>query len=503
MRKISIVTLIFVMFSLSVTIAQSSKSPALGFRYSFLVPDNDFQLGMEHAYTLGAFFRVPVYERVKFEFGAAYGTYKGNDDPTGATYSTDIIPIEARFLLYPFKESSFNPYLYAGAGVIHYTIDELSLIGTPLLREEDDFAVVFPLGVGLTVPVGDAFGIELSAGWHLTSTDELDGYKEDENNDNYWNLSAGISFPLSESNNDLDGDGLTNEFEEEIGTDPMNKDTDGDGLEDGDEVNDYKTDPLNKDSDGDTLTDYEEVKTYTTNPNNKDTDGDSLMDNEEVKTYSTDPKVKDTDGDKLEDGAEVKTHKTNPLKKDSDDDRLDDYAEVMTYKTNPLDKDSDKDNLSDYEELMNHKTNPLNPDTDGGTVEDGKEVSRGTDPTISSDDVIQKDAAIVLEGITFETNSASIKPESEATLQEALRTLRVYSEISVEIRGYTDNRGARDYNVDLSQRRAESVMNWLVSKGISASRMTAKGFGPDNPIATNDTAEGRAKNRRIEFVRTN
>ena len=71
----------------------------------------------------------------------------------------------------------------------------------------------------------------------------------------------------------------------------------------------------------------------------------------------------------------------------------------------------------------------------------------------------------------------------------------------VEIRGYTDATGSRSYNMRLSQRRAESVKNWLVEKGIDASRITAIGYGPDNPIDSNDTPEGRERNRRIEFVR--
>ena len=72
----------------------------------------------------------------------------------------------------------------------------------------------------------------------------------------------------------------------------------------------------------------------------------------------------------------------------------------------------------------------------------------------------------------------------------------------MEIRGYSDNTGAHSYNISLSKRRAESVRTWLVNKGIDKNRLIAKGFGPENPIASNKTKEGRSKNRRIEFVRT-
>jgi len=158
--------------------------------------------------------------------------------------------------------------------------------------------------------------------------------------------------------------------------------------------------------------------------------------------------------------------------------------------------------LNDYDEVMTHKTNPLKADTDGGSVNDGIEVSRGTDPLDPNDDVIKMNVPMVLEGIVFETGSAKISPESEATLNKAYKTLTAYPEISVEIQGHTDNTGSRAFNMKLSQQRAESVMNWLIDKGIDKARMTAKGFGPDKPIAPNDTDANRQKNRRIEFVRT-
>ena len=72
-------------------------------------------------------------------------------------------------------------------------------------------------------------------------------------------------------------------------------------------------------------------------------------------------------------------------------------------------------------------------------------------------------------------------------------------DLNIEIQGYTDSTGEEDYNVQLSQRRAESVMSYLVSRGIDPDRLTAKGYGSVNPVASNDTPQGRAKNRRVEF----
>ncbi|MCB0261065.1 MAG: OmpA family protein [Calditrichae bacterium] len=108
---------------------------------------------------------------------------------------------------------------------------------------------------------------------------------------------------------------------------------------------------------------------------------------------------------------------------------------------------------------------------------------------------------IALDGIYFRSGSAELDPNSESILDKVFETLNDNPDIEVEIHGHTDNTGGADLNRRLSQKRAESVKAYLVDKGISATRMTAKGFGPDRPIAPNDTPAGRAKNRRIEFYR--
>ncbi|HSD63290.1 MAG TPA: OmpA family protein, partial [Ignavibacteriaceae bacterium] len=117
-------------------------------------------------------------------------------------------------------------------------------------------------------------------------------------------------------------------------------------------------------------------------------------------------------------------------------------------------------------------------------------------------DVVKIGVPIILEVITFATGKADIKPESENTLRKALKTLETYPDISVEISGYTDNVGSESSNQKLSERRANAVRDWLIRQGINPSRITAVGYGESNPIAPNDTPEGKQKNRRIEFKRT-
>ena len=107
-------------------------------------------------------------------------------------------------------------------------------------------------------------------------------------------------------------------------------------------------------------------------------------------------------------------------------------------------------------------------------------------------------SALVLEGVTFATNSSVLDPTSTGIL-DRLANAAQYNPagLRLEIAGYTDNTGSRTHNMRLSQARAESVMNYLISKGVPASALTAKGYGPDFPIDTNATAAGRANNRRV------
>jgi OmpA-OmpF porin, OOP family len=103
---------------------------------------------------------------------------------------------------------------------------------------------------------------------------------------------------------------------------------------------------------------------------------------------------------------------------------------------------------------------------------------------------------IRLQGVTFATNSAQLTPESDTVLDTTIASLKSYPELVIEVRGYTDSRGSAAYNLKLSQRRAESVMQYLQSHGLS-NQITAKGFGKEDPIADNATKDGQLANRRV------
>ena len=102
--------------------------------------------------------------------------------------------------------------------------------------------------------------------------------------------------------------------------------------------------------------------------------------------------------------------------------------------------------------------------------------------------------------ITFATDSADIASSFYSPLNNLATSFRQYNQNSIEIVGHTDSTGSHAYNMNLSQRRAQSVANYLLAQGVDASRLSTRGAGPDQPVASNATADGRAQNRRVEVT---
>ncbi len=111
------------------------------------------------------------------------------------------------------------------------------------------------------------------------------------------------------------------------------------------------------------------------------------------------------------------------------------------------------------------------------------------------------EAKIVTHGITFDIDKSNLKPESMGTLNMIVGVLKSNPDIKFEIDGHTDNTGNATHNMTLSQQRADAVKAQLVKMGIDGARLSTKGFGDTKPISDNDSPEGRANNRRVEFVK--
>ena len=106
------------------------------------------------------------------------------------------------------------------------------------------------------------------------------------------------------------------------------------------------------------------------------------------------------------------------------------------------------------------------------------------------------------EKILFGFNQSSLNASASSNLDKLALVLKEYPDTDIEIQGHTDSKGADDYNMTLSEKRASSVATYLKAKGIASSRIRTKGYGETAPVATNDTEDGRAQNRRVNFLIT-
>lgn len=126
------------------------------------------------------------------------------------------------------------------------------------------------------------------------------------------------------------------------------------------------------------------------------------------------------------------------------------------------------------------------------------------DITASEEDIanaLQKDGRVVISGgILFEFDSAKINPRAMELVSRIADVMKQNPNLNIAVVGYTDNTGNFNYNIKLSQRRANAIVDQLVKDGVANNRLAGVGVGPLNPIASNDTEEGRAQNRRVELV---
>jgi outer membrane protein OmpA-like peptidoglycan-associated protein len=322
------------------------------------------------------------------------------------------------------------------------------------------------------------------------------------------------SFGYTPTTGDTDGDGIQDAedqcvedpedpdgFEDQDGCPDDDNDQDGvvddedacpntaeddDGFEDADGCPD-------EDNDGDGINDAddecpdeaEDVDQFEGEDGCPDTDndGDGILD-EDDECPNT-PGIEEADGCKPgdADGDGIKDHvdqcKTEPEDKDGFEDE-----------DGCPDPDNDGDGIPDTEDKCPMEKETINGNKDeDGCPDKGKEKVKVTEEKIE-----------ILEKVYFDTAKATIKARSFNILDQVASVLKANPQITeVRIEGHTDSRGADDYNKKLSQQRADAVRDFLVKAGVAADRLTAEGYGEEQPIADNDSAAGRERNRRVEF----
>jgi outer membrane protein OmpA-like peptidoglycan-associated protein len=254
-------------------------------------------------------------------------------------------------------------------------------------------------------------------------------------------------------------------------------------------------------------------------PKDRDKDGivDSLDKCPDIAGVSTAQGCPDADLDGIADGEDLCPNEAGSAAtngcpdRDGDgvadkDDKCPDVAGTAQFQGC---NDTDGDGIADWEDQCPEKAGPKAnngcPDTDNDGIPDhqdkcptvpGTAANQGC-PEVRAE--VKKRLAFAATAIQFETGKALIKKTSYKMLDEIVAILNEYNDYDMTIDGHTDNTGKADRNMELSQQRADAVKQYFIDKGIAASRLTATGYGQDQPVADNKTAAGRAKNRRVDM----
>ena len=247
----------------------------------------------------------------------------------------------------------------------------------------------------------------------------------------------------------------------------------------------------------------------------RDRDGDGIPDYEDECPNS----AEDFDGFEDEDGCPDMDNDGDGIidELDSCPDEAEDFDGIDDADGCPEEDDQDGDGILDVYDNCIHQAE----DFDGFEDKDGcPDVDNDQDGILDVDDRCMNNAETfngfqdkdgcpdiapqqVLNGVNFEYNSAELKGGSTAVLDEIVRALKANPDVLVEVQGHTDSQGTAAYNMSLSERRAASVMQYLLDGGINATRIKAVGKGEAEPVADNATDAGRLQNRRVELHRLN
>ncbi len=474
---------------------------------------------------LGLLLRHNLSEEFNLRFNLLYGKIKGDDKnydrnvEAGRKFSSSLFELSA-LAEYEFLGSKrwdenhkfrkiVSPYIFGGIGAVYANPKDLV---EGLADPKDDYSnlhFALPLGLGIKFDLNRKISLGIEFGMRFTFSDYLDGYSETygnpDNNDiyNFGGIVLGYRF----GEKDTDGDGIV-DSEDKCPTLPGPAafggcpDTDGDGIPDRDDACPNEPGDVrlggcpDRDGDGvpdnvDDCPDEPGLRRFAGCP---DRDGDGIIDRED--------NCPDVPGLPALNGCP-----------DADRDGITDAEDACPNAPGPAEfqgcPDTDDDGIPDHEDECPtqfglRKFNGC-PDTDGDGVPDHKDkcptlaglATNDGCPEIKAEDKAVLDLA--MRNVQFETNSANLLRSSRAVLDQIAEILTRYPGFKLTIDGYTDSVGNDFANQQLSERRAQACYEYLASRGVSKALMTFAGHGENSPIADNNTAEGRMRNRRVEF----
>ncbi len=402
-------------------------------------------------------------------------------DPDGAKFNAMMVDAVAFYHFMP--EEKFNPYVFGGAGIAFWNVKEnngdpywvYDTTGTDSfeLKDQELTAVI---GIGLDYYVVENIALNIGAKAHYL-THILTSLKDEKDADELDldlpklipEAYVGATFYFGKPK-DGDKDAVPDKVDQCPDT-PLGAMVDENGC------------PLDSDNDGI----YDGLDNCAASPRGAKVDVNGCP--------------MDSDGDGVFDGLDNCANTPKGVKVDA--------------KGCPI--DTDGDGVYDYmdKEMNTPKgakvdANGVGIDSDKDGVYDGIDQCSGTPAGIEVDKlgcpivskfIPEPEKPVVLQGVHFELNKSVLAADSKTILDEVAASLIARPDVKVEIGGHCDWMGSDEYNLKLSNGRADAVMQYLISKGVKADNLTAKGYGETQPIGDNNTEEGRAKNRRVEMKR--
>ncbi len=423
----------------------------------------------QHGYEIG--YQRSLSDKVVLALPARYGVV--NSDSIN-NFKKRIASLDAQFQ-YRFESKSkrLTPYIFAGVGGVY--------------EDPGEFNMQIPAGLGLYLRVAP------KAYFHWQSEFRY-SFAEDRNN-----LQHGIGFTY------LLGKSAETPVEPEKEKMTM-VDSDNDGIADELDLcpNAFGSKELKgcPDKDGDGIADFEDkcpeskgLKEFNGCP---DSDGDGFPDNEDecpnvvgtAKNKGCPDKIMDADGDGIPDSVDKCPNDSGSAAAGGCPDR---DGDGMSDKD---DKCPDQPGLKIYYGC---------PDTDADGIDDSRDkcpsiagtVANDGCPEITKED--KKTLEVAMQAVQFQTGSAVLKPESNIVLTQIADIMGRYPDFVMTISGHTDNVGSASANQILSEKRAKACYDFLIKKGVEATRISSSGYGESRPITTNETEKGKSLNRRVEF----